>query len=259
MTHYVTVKNQASEEPPPAQTPPSIPSNPGSSDGSGLPNGIAGDGSTPAAGANPTLSVAFGRNGSPRLKAKFGGFVSVVGHLRDGSGATIANAQIDFNSVSARAGARAQDLGAVRTDSNGAFTLKVATKLGSRQLRFAYRPQLGGPVAASAQVQLEVPAPLKLKIGPKHTRNKHAVTFSGRLLAGPIPRKGKVVNLQVVVDGHWHTFATVRTSSSGRFKYRYRFMRTYGRVTYRFRARSRYEAAYPFVAGTSKAVRVRVN
>jgi hypothetical protein len=108
-------------------------------------------------------------------------------------------------------------------------------------------------------VQLEVPAPLKLKIGPKHTRNKHAVTFSGRLLAGPIPRKGKVVNLQVVVDGHWHTFATVRTSSSGRFKYRYRFMRTYGRVTYRFRARSRYEAAYPFVAGTSKAVRVRVN
>ena len=263
-THYITVKNQVSQDPPPVQTPPSTPSepsNPSSPDGGGLPNGIAGDGnpSGTSPAADPTLSVAFARNGSPRLKAKFGGLVTVVGHLRDGTGATIANAQVDFSSVSARAGARAQDLGAVRTDGNGAFSLKVATKLGSRQLRFAYRPQLGGAVAASAQLQLEVPAPLRLKVGPKHIRNKRAVTFSGRLLAGPIPRRGKVVNLQVVVDGHWHTFATVRTTSSGTFKYRYRFMRTYGRVTYRFRARSRYEAAYPFVAGTSSAVRVRVN
>ena len=83
--------------------------------------------------------------------------------------------------------------------------------------------------------------------------------FRGRLAGGPIPRRGKVLNLQVVVDGHWHTFATVRTSKSGAFKYRYRFMRTYGTVTYRFRARSLYEAAYPFVAGTSKTVRIHVN
>jgi hypothetical protein len=67
------------------------------------------------------------------------------------------------------------------------------------------------------------------------------------------------VNLQVVVDGRWHTFATVRSSKSGKFKYRYRFMRTFGHVTYRFRALSRYEAAYPFIAGHSRTVRVRVN
>jgi hypothetical protein len=97
------------------------------------------------------------------------------------------------------------------------------------------------------------------KVGPKHVRNKHAVVFSGRLTAGPMPRKGKLVNLQVVVDGRWHTFATVRSSKTGKFKYRYRFMRTFRRVRYRFRALSRYEAAYPFVAGHSRTVRVRVN
>jgi hypothetical protein len=98
-----------------------------------------------------------------------------------------------------------------------------------------------------------------MKVGPKHVRNRHTITFSGKLSAGPIPRKGKLVNLQVVVDGKWHTFATVRSSKAGKFKYRYRFKRTYGRATYRFRALSRYEAAYPFVAGHSKSVRVRVN
>jgi hypothetical protein len=98
-----------------------------------------------------------------------------------------------------------------------------------------------------------------LKVGPRRVRNKHAVTFRGRLAAGPIPRKGKLVNLQVVVDGRWHTFATVRSTKHGAFRYRYRFTRTYGRVTYRFRALSRYEAAYPFIAGHSKTVCVRVN
>jgi hypothetical protein len=181
------------------------------------------------------------------------------GHLRDGSGAAITNAQVDFGARVTKPGAKVQDLGGVRTDGNGAFSLKVATKLGSRQLRFAYRPQIGGAIAASAQVQLDVIAPLTLRVSPKRVRNKHAVTFSGKLNAGPIPRRGKVVNLQVVVDGHWHTFATVRSSRSGKFKYRYRFTRTYGRANYRFRARSRYEAAYPFIAGTSKTLRVRVN
>jgi hypothetical protein len=98
-----------------------------------------------------------------------------------------------------------------------------------------------------------------MKAGPKHVRNKQSITFNGKLAAGPIPRKGKLVNLQVVVDGRWHTFATVRSSKKGAFKYRYRFKRTYGRVTYRFRAMSRFEAAYPFVAGHSKTVRIRVN
>ena len=259
-TRYITVKNPPAAQPTPTP-PPSDSTDSGSTPGTGLPNGVDGAGGSPEAtsSGNPTLVVAFARNGNARLRAKFGGMVTVVGHLRDGRGGTIADAQIDYSAVSTRAGARAQDLGAVRTDGNGAFSLKVATKLGSRQLRFAYRPQLAGPVAAAAQAQLEVPAPVTLKVSPKRTRNRHRVVFSGRLQAGPIPRKGKVVNLQVIVDGHWHTFATVRTSSTGRFRYRYRFMRTYRRVAYRFRARSRYEAAYPFVAGSSKTVRVRVN
>jgi hypothetical protein len=256
-TRYVTIKNSTTTTPTPIQTPP--PGN-NSPDGGGLPNGLTtGDPGAGGSMGSPALAVTFDQNGKASVKAKYGRMIAVRGRLTDGAGAPIADAQVDYTALSSRAGARTQNLGAVRTDSTGAFRLTVATKLGSRRLRFAYSPQIGGAIAISAQAQLDVMAPVTLKVGPKHVRNKHAVLFRGKLGAGPIPRKGKLVNLQVVVDGRWHTFATVRSSKSGKFKYRYRFTRTYGRVTYRFRALSRYEAAYPFIAGNSKTVRLRVN
>jgi hypothetical protein len=247
-TRYVIVNNT-----PPAPT--------GGGPTAGLPNGVTTNPdsavATPAAGAK--LVVTFEPNHKPRLKAKYGRIVDLRGHLVDGNGIAVADAQVGYSALVTTAGARVQKLGSVRTDSSGAFFVSVATRLGSRRLRFTYSPQIGGAVAATAQVQLDVVAPVSFKVGPKHVRNKHSVMFRGTLGAGPIPRKGKLVNLQVVVDGHWHTFATVRSTQSGRFKFRYRFTRTYGRVTYRFRALSRYEAAYPFVAGHSKPVRLRVN
>jgi hypothetical protein len=246
-THYVTVDNQ----PDPVVNPPSD---------VGLPNGTVdgGTGGGVQASGPPKLSVSFNGNGKTRYAAKYNRMVLVRGVLVDGTGARIANAQVDYSAQSTMPRARVQNLGSVRTDSSGTFNLTVATKLGSRKLRFAYSPQLGGTPAASAEAQLDVIPPVSLKVSPKHVRNGKAVTFRGRMGAGPIPRKGKLVNLQVRLYGHWHTFATVRTSKSGRFKYRYRFRRTYGYVVYRFRARSRYEAAYPFVAGSSHTVRVAV-
>jgi hypothetical protein len=217
-----------------------------------VPNGID-------ATSSAKLSVVFDQNKKSSVKAKYGKIVAVRGKLTDDRSIPISDAQVDYGALPTRPGARRQDLGSLRTDRNGEFVLTVPTKLGSRQLRFSYRPRLGGPVAVTTDAQLDVLAPLSLKVGPKRVRNKHRVTFSGKLAAGPIPRKGKLVNLQVLVDGRWHTFATVRSSKSGKFRYGYRFKRTYGRMTYRFRALSRYEAAYPFVAGHSKTVRVRVN
>jgi hypothetical protein len=271
-TRFVTVKNAAPTPPPTGdtgsggaggtggvgQTSGTDPSS-GTGSSAGLPNGVDQSGGGLTLTASPRLTVTFDQNGKSKLTAKYARLVNVRGRLTDGSGSPVANAQIGYSALSTRAGARVQGLGAVRTDSSGTFMLTVATKLGSRQLRFSYSPQLGGTVATTAQAQLDVTAPISLKVGPKHVSNKHSVTFRGRLSAGPIPRKGKLVSLQVVVDGRWHTFAVVRSAKGGSFKYHYRFKRTYGRVTYRFRALSRYEAAYPFVAGHSKTARVRVN
>jgi nucleotide-binding universal stress UspA family protein len=54
------------------------------------------------------------------------------------------------------------------------------------------------------------------------------------------------------------TFATPRTDRRGRWAYRYRFGATHGTVRYRFRARIRREAAYPYELGYSRRVTVTV-
>ena len=83
--------------------------------------------------------------------------------------------------------------------------------------------------------------------------NGDEVVFHGRV------KGGKLIQLQAYSRGSWLTFATPRASAAtGRWKYRYRFTATRGSVRYRFRARLPREAGYPYDAGTSRAVPVRV-
>jgi hypothetical protein len=65
------------------------------------------------------------------------------------------------------------------------------------------------------------------------------------------------VDLQAFEAHRWRTFKTVRTSSRGRYSARYRF-RVNATHTFRFRARSRREAGFPYVLGWSRTTRVHV-
>jgi hypothetical protein len=89
-------------------------------------------------------------------------------------------------------------------------------------------------------------------------RNGQAVRLRGRLLGGPIPPGGKLIDLQAFYRRSWRTFATLRSDRHGRWRFRYRFRATRGVVTYRFRARVHREAAYPYELGHSRVVRVTV-
>jgi hypothetical protein len=88
--------------------------------------------------------------------------------------------------------------------------------------------------------------------------NGQTVRFHGRLRGNSVPPGGKLIELQVVLRGRWHTFATVHTGPRGRWHYDYRFDGTQGRQRYRFRVRIPREAEYPFETGHSRAVRVKV-
>jgi len=50
----------------------------------------------------------------------------------------------------------------------------------------------------------------------------------------------------------------VRTDSRGRFRFRYRFARTFAPFTYRFIAKYERQATFPYAAGTSPVATVRV-
>ena len=124
-------------------------------------------------------------------------------------------------------------------------------------MRVAYRSHANdaAPVAQRT-LHLRVRAHLRLAARPRRAHAGTVVRFSGRLLSLPIPRRGKQIVLQGRAGhGRWQNFDVVRTDGRGRFHAHYRF-RTGASGTYSFRAVSRFEAAYPYVAGHSRSVHV---
>jgi hypothetical protein len=151
---------------------------------------------------------------------------------------------------------RFEPLAWLRTDADGRFSYRAGAGP-SRTLRFRWHGT-GTARPASADVDVAVPARSTIRVDRRRVRNGESVTFSGRLTGRPLPEGGKLVDLQVKLRGRWRTFATPRAGPGGRWAYPYRFEATRGLVRYRFRARIRREAAYPYELGHSRTVRVTV-
>lgn len=81
--------------------------------------------------------------------------------------------------------------------------------------------------------------------------------FHGRV-GRPLPRHGKLVEVQAHFRGRWRTISAVRSRRNGRWRFRYAFRPTAWQTSYRLRARVPVEGGYPFGAGVSRPVRVTV-
>jgi hypothetical protein len=128
----------------------------------------------------------------------------------------------------------------------------------ARLYRFRYP---GSPTVkgATALVDARVRASSTFEPSRRDVVNGEYVTFRGRLKGGMIPTGGKLVELQVFTRRRWRTFAQPRASATtGRWAFQYRFEAVSGRARFRFRARIRREAGYPFHIGTSREVAVTV-
>jgi hypothetical protein len=136
--------------------------------------------------------------------------------------------------------------------------MRLPASTSSGVLRFSYRSHLNDvQPAATRTLTVSVHAKVILHISPLTTSVGHSIHFKGRLLGAPIPRGGKQLVLEArSAGGPWVEFHVVRTDARGRFRASYRFQYP-GPVTYRFRVVSRYEADFPFLAGSSNAVKVR--
>ena len=97
-----------------------------------------------------------------------------------------------------------------------------------------------------------------LAIRPKRVAPRGSIRISGRLKGLPLPRSGKLVDLQAFEAGKWRTFDTVRARKGARFSTRYRFVRASSGSSFLIRARIRRDDSYPYYLGYSPRVRVRV-
>ena len=190
----------------------------------------------------------------PAARVRFGGHALISGRLINRDGQGIAGA--DVRVLSASSTSPEQLIALVQTDSRGYFRYRAAGST-SRTLRFAYP---GSPLVlpAARAIDMTVPAVTSLHVNRSRVLNGQSVTFSGRLRTQPAPAGGKLIELQVRLSDRWQTFRTSRTDGDGRWSIRYRFKRTRGVQRFHFRVRLPHEATYPFAAGSSRRVSVRV-
>ncbi len=201
---------------------------------------------------NAARATALARGRSVR-RVRFGGRERLAGRVRNGGGSPAAGATVLILIGNRNPVVFAQTV----AGPDGRYRVRVRPGK-NRIFRAGFRATPESPdLACSRRVRVNVRAGLTLR-ATKRVRRGGRARFRGRLLGKPIPRVGKLIDLQAFDGGRWRTFATTRASRKGRYRASYRFVRTNAPRTFRFRARARREARYPYALGVSKVVRVRV-
>lgn len=223
-------------------------------------NGGRGEANGAPAAGSAELTVAWRGKRKRTRTVKYGDVSIAEGRLLSVGGQPIANARIDVAHTLDTKNARRTSKKPTRTDAAGRFRYRLPRGVSSRKVEFAYRTyeRDRAPVASRA-LNLRVKAAATLRLSPRVARAGRTTRLVGRLRGGPVPSRGKVVELQARDRGgrKWITFRTLRTSRKGAFSGRYRF-RLGGPASYRMRVRIRPSQDYPYRLGYSPVRSVRV-
>jgi hypothetical protein len=208
------------------------------------------DNSCPGSGGTSAAELDAGADvgGQLRARASVTSKIQPVirGSLKDAAGNPVPGATVCvYETVDLPDASR--ELGSIATTQ---ATGRFATRLDagpSRRLDFVYRYNdkvLGGRVQLDSRV---VPT---LELAKRNLENGDAARFKGRV-PGP-NAEGRAVAMQARVGRKWRTFKQLRTDSEGRFRGKYRFTQTSGRVRYVFRALVKRQGGYPYEPGASR-------
>jgi hypothetical protein len=178
------------------------------------------------------------------------------GALREQTGSPVAGARLELLQQASDTGAPLRAIAATTTDAAGEWTF-VVPRGPSRVLLVAWRSHaLDVGYAAQLEYHEKVFSHIGL-VAPRRVRAGVPFDFRGELVGGYIPPERSTIQMEIFYLGRWRTVETLHTNSRGRFAYRYTFSTGAG-FSYLFRASIEYTRAYPFLASTSRSVRVRV-
>jgi hypothetical protein len=228
------------------------PGGPDRASAAGGPSGTGGAASLPVcASATVSMSGSMAPLTRSYRRSSFG----LSGRLTATSGGgALGGAVLDVMQTVTRAGSgQRTKIGSVKTAPDGSFKAKVPS--GPTRIVQIVDPGCGSVGAAMSQ---RVRGAVQAKTTTRRVRNRQAARFRGRVLGGYVGR-GLPLELQVKVGSSWKDVKAMTTNSRGEYRVSYRFMRTYVRYTYRFRIVTRAGSAWPYMAATSRQVKVRVN
>lgn len=212
----------------------------------------------------PRLSAALvdsrGREAS-RIRAGRRTRVAVSGRLLDDGGEPMEGNEIEVRERIGDGGWKV--VARAATGASG----RVGLRLGagpSRRVQVVALDTRTSTGATSEEMAVEVPAQVTIRVARRSLRNGQAARFSGRVLGGYLPARGRELEMQGYNPrrGRWQPVMTegLRCDRRGRWKARYRFSATTGgSVTYRFRIRLAPRPDHPYAEGHSRAVAVRVS
>lgn len=186
----------------------------------------------------------------------YGRVVRISGRLTSDPGNPLQGYPVQVFSQVRGGAAGPRLLATVKTSMTGRFSFLVY-KGPNRILRLRY-PGSALIRSTTRYVTVNVRSRTTIRSDRRSYPNGEYMRLRGTVRTGRIPRTGKLLELQVKIRGRWRTFATTRTSRTGRWRYDYRFDGTHSRVIYRFRARIPREEGYPFMTGGSRTIRVAV-
>jgi hypothetical protein len=209
-----------------------------------------------------SLTARFRTRGDRRVVERTVGFgrrTRIVGRLVDAARAPIAGAQLVVTSRLDRLGAAERPVATITTGRDGRYAWRTGPGP-SRFFRIGYRAYGSDErLTASTEVKLGVRPAIALSVRPRRVSNGGKVQFRGRLLGGPGKRGSQVVLEAVGRRGRQRVpVATLRAGREGRFRFSYRFLRSFAPFTYRFRARLIPQAGYPYAAGSSPIALVKI-
>lgn len=181
---------------------------------------------------------------------------ALAGQLLTQAGTPIGGATVELAAVPSATGTAERALGVATTRPDGTFAASVPRRDGSTEIVARYRARLGDTVpVAQARASRTVTASTSI-VAPARANRGARVVFSG-MLAGRAGRlDGVPIVMQVRVGGRWRTFASAQTAVDGSWRRRLRFATVPGR--YPVRARVGTSLGYPYAAGGSAVVTVRV-
>ena len=182
--------------------------------------------------------------------------ITLSGSLREPTGSPVAGSSLELLQQASYTGAPLVPIASTTTNALGGWTFAVP-KGPSRLLRVMWRSHALDPgYATQLEYHERVFADIGLK-APRRVRVGVPFDFRGALVGGYIPPEHSTIQMEIFFLGRWRTIETLRTNPRGRFAYGYTFGTGAG-ASYLFRAVIQYSRAYPFLAATSRPVRVRV-
>jgi hypothetical protein len=186
------------------------------------------------------------------------GIVTVPGTLTTAAGAPIKGATLAISALDvADADAATVALPSVMTASDGSFTVPFPAA-GAKRLTVSFKPNSGSDATVSASVLVRQKLSLTAKRSRGHVEPGKAVVISGVLAGAGGGAKGAPVEIDVRVHKSWRAVGVVRASASGKYRWKYRFVRVRSATKFTFRAVARSSKAWPWPTEIGSTVKVLV-